>query len=150
MRVPTLKRLARIGLLAGGMAAAGDLVVLSFTVTDNKGKYVNGLKPSDFKILEDGINEKLSTFSEGNRPAMQIMDDGSLKPLLPAEQAEGDRAPGSGPDGARSDAFVGTNVFVLFDTTSACGSRWRGMTRRFTTACSSRCGMPRRCLAARL
>ena len=40
-----------------------DMVVLSFTITDNKGKYVNGLKPSDFKILEDGIPQKLSTFS---------------------------------------------------------------------------------------
>ena len=42
-----------------------DLVVLSFTVTDNKGKYVNGLKPSDFKVMEDGILQKLATFSEG-------------------------------------------------------------------------------------
>ena len=32
-----------------------DLVVLTFTVTDSKGKYVNGLKPSDFRITEDGI-----------------------------------------------------------------------------------------------
>jgi len=136
MRVPTLKRFARIGLLAGGMAAAGggiwvyaqeprtpvfrsrvDLVVLSFTVTDNKGKYVNGLKPSDFRILEDGIKEKLSTFSEGNRPAMQIMDDGTMKPLLASDQADIERASGSGPE-ARSDAFVGTNVFVLFDTSN--------------------------------
>src|ERR1700722_13079235 len=58
-----------------------DLVVLSFTVTDNKGKYVNGLKPSDFKISEDGISQKLSTFSEGNRPAMEVASDGALRPL---------------------------------------------------------------------
>ena len=32
-----------------------DMVVLSFTVTDNKGKYVNGLKPGDFRLMEDGI-----------------------------------------------------------------------------------------------
>ena len=32
-----------------------DMVVLSFTVTDSKGHYINGLKPSDFRILEDGI-----------------------------------------------------------------------------------------------
>ena len=51
-----------------------DLVVLSFTVTDSKGKYVNGLKPSDFRILEDGIKEKISTFSEGNRPAMEMLE----------------------------------------------------------------------------
>ncbi|MCS7024808.1 MAG: hypothetical protein NZV14_08395 [Bryobacteraceae bacterium] len=40
-----------------------DMVVLTFTVTDSKGKYVNGLKPSDFRILEDGIVQKLNTFS---------------------------------------------------------------------------------------
>ena len=41
-----------------------DMVVLSFTITDNKGHYVNGLKPSDFRILEDGITQKVSTFSD--------------------------------------------------------------------------------------
>ena len=98
-----------------------DLVVLSFTVTDNKGKYVNGLKPADFRIMEDGIREKLATFSEGNRPAMQILDDGSVKPLAPAEQAELAAKEANGnqvkpPSGG--DAFVGTNVFVLFDTSN--------------------------------
>ena len=94
-----------------------DLVVLSFTVTDNKGKYVNGLKPSDFRIVEDGIREKLATFSEGNRPAMQILDDGTMKPVAPGGQPDAERpaavpAPGPGGD------FVGTNVFVLFDTSN--------------------------------
>jgi VWFA-related protein len=132
---------ARFGVLTGIAAAAGggfwlfaqetsatvgptpvfksrvDLVVLSFTVTDNKGKYVNGLKPSDFRILEDGIQQKLSTFSEGDRPAMQILDDGTMKPAVPAESptlTAGEPADGK-PAG---DAFVGTNVFVLFDTSN--------------------------------
>ncbi len=85
-----------------------DMVVLSFTVTDNKGKYVNGLKHVDFKILEDGIPQKLSTFSEGNQPPVEVAADGTAKPMIidPAK-----------PD-ARSDAFVGTNVFVLFDTSN--------------------------------
>ena len=92
-----------------------DLVVLSFTVTDSKGKYVNGLKPSDFKVMEDGIAQKLSTFAEGSKPPMQIMADGSLKPLLP-NQLEGEKG---GLNGSLSaDAFVGTNVFVLFDTSN--------------------------------
>ena len=43
-----------------------DLVVLTFTVTDSKGKYVTGLKPTDFKILEDGIQQKISTFAADN------------------------------------------------------------------------------------
>ena len=135
MRISTVKRLTRCALLAGGVTMAGggiwlfaqdgqlpvfrskvDLVVLSFTVTDNKGKYVNGPKPSDFRILEDGIPEKISTFSEGNRPAMEIEADGSLRPMLPAEGDPKLVTLNSGD--TRSDAFVGTNVFVLFDTSN--------------------------------
>ena len=89
-----------------------DMVVLGFTVTDSKGRYVNGLKPKDFKITEDGIAQKLNTFAEGNKPVMQVLDDGSMKPLNPGGDA--DKA---GPD-VKSDAFVGTNVFVLFDTSN--------------------------------
>jgi VWFA-related protein len=88
------------------------MVVLSFTVTDSKGKYVNGLKPSDFKVTEDGIPQKVATFGEGNKPVLQILDDGSTRPLLSAG-AELDRT-----TEVRADAFVGTNVFVLFDTSN--------------------------------
>ena len=35
-----------------------------------------------FQILEDGIPQKLATFAEGNRPAMQVAGDGAMKPLL--------------------------------------------------------------------
>jgi VWFA-related protein len=89
-----------------------DMVVLSFTVTDSKGRYINGLKPGDFRVLEDGIRQKVATFAEGNKPAVQILDDGSTRPLISAAP---DTRPG--PD-VRSDAFVGTNVFVLFDTSN--------------------------------
>jgi VWFA-related protein len=90
-----------------------ELVVLGFTVTDSKGRYINGLKHKDFRILEDGIVQKIATFAEGNKPPMQIMEDGSTQPIVTAN-AEGE---GKGPD-VRSDAFVGTNVFVLFDTSN--------------------------------
>jgi Ca-activated chloride channel homolog len=91
-----------------------DMVVLSFTVTDNKGRYINGLKPKDFKIAEDGIQQKIATFAEGNKPPLQVLDDGSVKPLLVAADAGG----ATGTPESRSDAFVGTNVFVLFDTSN--------------------------------
>ena len=91
-----------------------DLVVLSFTVTDNKGKYVNGLKPPDFKVLEDGIQQKLATFAEGSKPPQQIMADGTMRPLLPGSP-EAEKVGGGN---ASADAFVGTNVFVLFDTSN--------------------------------
>ncbi|WP_228486216.1 VWA domain-containing protein [Paludibaculum fermentans] len=88
-----------------------DMVVLSFTVTDSKGRYVNGLKPSDFRILEDGISQKVNTFAEGNKPPLQLLDDGSTKPMVTA-QADPEKG------GIATDAFVGTNVFVLFDTSN--------------------------------
>jgi Ca-activated chloride channel family protein len=91
-----------------------DLVVLSFTITDSKGHYVNGLKPSDFRILEDGIPQKLQTFSEGNKPPVELAADGTFKPAV-VDIPAGGVVPGTE---TRSDAFVGTNVFVLFDTSN--------------------------------
>jgi VWFA-related protein len=91
-----------------------DLVVLSFTVTDNKGHYVNGLKAQDFRIMEDGIPQKLKSFSEGSKPPVELAEDGTAKTIVLT-------APPSGAPvetAATSDAFVGTNVFVLFDTSN--------------------------------
>ncbi len=87
-----------------------DMVVLSFQVTDNKGKYVNGLKPKDFRILEDGIPQKISTFGEGSKTPMQVAENGAVIPLPANDPAK--------PESTRADAFVGTNVFVLFDTSN--------------------------------
>ena len=91
-----------------------DLVVLSFTVTDSKGRYINGLKPTDFRILEDGIPEKISTFAEGSRPATQVSEEGAAR-TLDGSVSERPAKPAVDP---LSDAFVGTNVFVLFDTSN--------------------------------
>jgi len=92
-----------------------DMVVLTFTVTDSRGRYINGLKPNDFRILEDGIVQKVATFSEGNKPALQVMADGSTRPLLTSGENPNPDAPGLE---GRADALVGTNVFVLFDTSN--------------------------------
>jgi Ca-activated chloride channel homolog len=91
-----------------------DMVVLSFTVTDGKGRYVNALKPGDFRILEDGILQKVATFAEGNRPAVQVLEGGQTRPIVPPAAAEA--APGTA--GPRTDSLAGTNVFVLFDTSN--------------------------------
>src|SRR5437868_14735132 len=88
-----------------------DMVVLSFQVTDSKNHYINGLKPSEFRIYEDGSLQKISTFAEGAKAPVQVADDGSTHPLLEAKK---DALPGMD----RPDAFVGTNVFVLFDTSN--------------------------------
>ena len=88
-----------------------DMVVLSFQVTDSKNHYINGLKPSDFRIYEDGILQKIGTFAEGAKAPVAVADNGATRPLLEARK---DTLPGLD----RPDAFVGTNVFVLFDTSN--------------------------------
>jgi VWFA-related protein len=95
-----------------------DLVVLTFTVLDQKNKYVNGLKPKDLKIFEDDINQKVATFAEGSRSPVQVLENGETRPL----RAGADAAVGGGvgnPDAIdpRAEA-TGTNVFVLFDTSN--------------------------------
>jgi Ca-activated chloride channel family protein len=86
-----------------------DMVVLSFTITDNKGHYINGLKPKDFRILEDGIPQKLNTFADGDKPPMNVAPDGTLQPMQVSE---------AGKIEGRPDTFVGTNVFLLYDTSN--------------------------------
>jgi Ca-activated chloride channel homolog len=93
-----------------------DMVVLSFTVTDSKNHYINGLKPPDFRIYEDGILQKLNTFAEGATPPVEVLENGKTRPLVAG-------TPETGTSGApavldRPDAFVGTNVFILFDTSN--------------------------------
>jgi VWFA-related protein len=93
-----------------------DMVVLGFSVTDQKGKYVNGLKPKDFTVYEDDIAEKLNTFAEGNRPPMQVLANNELRPLHSGSAPEASTSDPNAID-LRSDSS-GTNVFVLFDTSN--------------------------------
>jgi Ca-activated chloride channel family protein len=120
----TVKRRFGLILLVVALAAAQDkttfrvkvdLVVLSFTVTDNKGHYVNGLKAQDFRIVEDGIPQKLKSFSEGSKPPVELAEDGTAKTIILTAPAS---TPSEAPETVTSDAFVGTNVFVLFDTSN--------------------------------
>jgi len=90
-----------------------DMVVLAFTVTDSRNHYVNDLKPSDVRIYEDGILQKLNTFAEGGKPPVGVLEGGKTQPLV-----EGKLVTEGSPGLDRPDAFVGTNVFILFDTSN--------------------------------
>ncbi len=112
-----------LGLAAGGVVLRAqeeqrpvfrvkvDMVVLSFTITDNRNHYINGLKPADFRIYEDGILQRMNTFAEGAKPPLGVTEDGKAVPLVDAKRQ-------GGPGLDRPDAFVGTNVFILFDTSN--------------------------------
>jgi Ca-activated chloride channel homolog len=91
-----------------------DLVQLNVAVTDNKGNYVTGLKPSDFVISEDGITEKLATFEEGNGPTQRL---GAAPPPKPAP-APDSQSSSDDPNQTLAEAIAGSNVFILFDTSN--------------------------------
>src|SRR5690242_11935006 len=93
-----------------------DLVQLNVAVTDSKGNYVTGLKPSDFQITEDTIPEKIAFFGEGNGPARSVVDidQSQGKPLDAAFSArETTTTPPEQTDNL-SAAIAGSNVFILF------------------------------------
>jgi Ca-activated chloride channel family protein len=91
-----------------------DLVQLNVAVTDNKGNYVTGLKPTDFVIAEDGISEKIATFEEGNGPTRRLLN------VPPEAKKAGDPSanPSDDPNQTLADAIAGSNVFILFDTSN--------------------------------
>ncbi|MDX2151666.1 MAG: VWA domain-containing protein [Bryobacteraceae bacterium] len=43
-----------------------DLLVLNFTVLDSRGHYVQGLRPQDVVVREDGVAQSLKSFSESS------------------------------------------------------------------------------------
>ena len=93
-----------------------NMVQLNVAVTDKKGNYVTGLKPSDFVILEDGIVERAATFAEGNGPTRSL--NGLENPVSPAASSDNSSsaAPNSAGPPTLESLVNGANVFVLFDT----------------------------------
>ncbi|HZR28501.1 MAG TPA: VWA domain-containing protein [Terriglobales bacterium] len=77
-----------------------NLVLLNVAVTDRKGNYVTGLRPSDFAIYEDDIPQKIATFGEGNGPQESV------------DAAQAEKTP------QQVGSVAGANVFILFDTSN--------------------------------
>src|SRR5215475_15025724 len=68
-----------------------EMVVLTFTVTDGKGKSITGLSPKDVRISEDGIPQQIVSFAEGS--------EAMVRP-------------------ERNSPSRGTSIFILFDTSN--------------------------------
>ena len=120
----TISRRELFGMTAGGLVLRAqdrqkqpvfrvkvDMVVLSLPGDRQQESLHQGPEAHDFRIYEDGILQKISTFAEGAKPPVAVSADGTTRPLLEAKQ---DDLPGM----EKPDAFVGTNVFVLFDTSN--------------------------------
>jgi len=101
-----------------------NMVQLNVAVTDKNGHYVTSLRPEDFAVSEDGINEKIATFAEGDEPARSLLDVQQLSrkpdPAAPERADVGGTIPSVPGDNAGlfAAAVNGAKVFVLFDTSN--------------------------------
>ena len=98
-----------------------DLVQLNVAVTDNKGKYVTGLQPSDFQIIEDNIPQKIATFERGNEAPRILADIAAGVPSSgagPAKDANQPRDSSTSGALAQVNALAGASVYILFDTSN--------------------------------
>jgi VWFA-related protein len=95
-----------------------DMVQLNVAVTDSKGKYVTGLRQSDFAIFEDGIGEQIATFGEENEISRRLADPPATSSPHEEHYAAKEPAPGDDLSGRPSSPIAGANVFILFDTSN--------------------------------
>ena len=93
-----------------------DLVQLNVAVTDSKGDYITGLRPQDFLVTEDGIPQKLATFSEGNEPTRRLVE--IVAPQDRPATAENQELPAQASGQTLGSLAAGANVFILFDTSN--------------------------------
>jgi VWFA-related protein len=62
-----------------------NLVLVDVAVTDSKGNLISGLKESDFELLDEGVEQKLTHFSQDEIPlaiALVVDVSGSMRPIL--------------------------------------------------------------------
>jgi VWFA-related protein len=96
-----------------------ELVLVNVTVRDKNGKFVQGLKPENFTILEDNKPQKVISFDVENVDAVPPSDVAQAKPLAGSPSAA--LSPTAAPDGASQLAaqFKDRRLIVLFFDLSA-------------------------------
>jgi Ca-activated chloride channel homolog len=109
-----------------------EMVQLYIAVTDSKGRYITGLLPGDFSVAEDGIQQKMAMFAEGDKAPKRIsgFDEREAKASptaipsgTPGAEASSNPAAGPAPahlsEGQDDDSpLAGASVFILFDTSN--------------------------------
>ncbi len=96
--------------------AESDLVLVNVTVKDKSGKFVAGLKPEDFTILEDSKPQKIVSFDVEDVDALPAGDVAQARPL--PEEVSGATKPS--PSAADTmGLFKDRRLIVLFFDLSA-------------------------------
>jgi VWFA-related protein len=88
-----------------------DLVQMDAVVTDSQGHHVAGLKPEDFRILEDGKPQRITAFSYAPQtPLKRTVDQGQAhRTITPVEP------PPASPQGVKRDFVHRTMVLIADD-----------------------------------
>jgi len=91
-----------------------DVVQIAVVVTDDRGRFVPGLKPSDFQVSEDGVPQKISSFS-GERTPLELVTaidvSSSVTQVLPDMKTAATRFLG-GLEAADQATVVGFNESI--------------------------------------
>jgi VWFA-related protein len=107
-----------------------EMVQLDVAVTDKKGKYVTGLRPSDFAVAEDGIAQSMAMFAEGDNAPRRLSEvaaneatEAKVAAGATSTMATSSATPsgGSAPGTEMADddsPLAGASVFILFDTSN--------------------------------
>ena len=102
-----------------------EMVQLNVAVTDSHGKYITGLRPEDFAVMEDGIPQKLAMFAEGDNPPRRLSEVAASDAATAGSDANAAAVPavpatGGGDANTADDdsPLVGASVFILFDTSN--------------------------------
>jgi Ca-activated chloride channel homolog len=113
------------GQAGGVIRKVVDMVQLNVAVTDAKGNYITNLRPSDFSIHEDKIDQSIATFEEGNEAPRMIAGTPGASPIAPQppaapalREAAARDVPPPGATQPFTDAANGASVFILFDSSN--------------------------------
>jgi VWFA-related protein len=97
-----------------------DVVLVNVTVRDKSGKFVPGLKPENFTILEDNKPQKIASFDVENVDAVPASNIAQARPL--SDAATGATSPAladTSAQGASQFQFKDRRLIVLFFDLSA-------------------------------
>jgi VWFA-related protein len=93
--------------------AETEIVLVNVSVRDKSGKFVDNLKPEDFKILEDGKQQKILSFDVENTDAIPTMNVAQAATTLSQPTAAAAQPAPATP--AKADAqFKDHRLIVLF------------------------------------
>ena len=93
--------------------ASTEIVLVNVSVRDKSGKFVRDPKPEDFKLLEDGKAQKISSFDVENTDAVPVPEvPQAVTSAISSNEAPA--APASPKPGAQADQYRDRRLIVLF------------------------------------